>query len=139
MPDSMDNPILNSPYDPPARYFEVGPSGRTGQINQGRRPTESFSNERQLAVELQFDAVVRSLLPFAADVLLDPMSAFNKQVLHFCAPVAVFGSPHVNRRGAALQQTVHTVGQLVAVLRRCDDVVCCVGSVVVVAMMPRAS
>lgn len=38
----LTNPILNRPYDSPSRYFEVGPSGPTGQINDGRRPSESF-------------------------------------------------------------------------------------------------
>jgi type III restriction enzyme len=42
MPDSIDNPILNSPYDPPTLHFDVGPNGPTGQINEGRRPSESF-------------------------------------------------------------------------------------------------
>ena len=36
------NPILNGPYDPPASHFVVGPDGPTGEIEQGRRPSESF-------------------------------------------------------------------------------------------------
>src|SRR4051794_6463388 len=39
---SIDNPILNPPYDPPERYFEIGRSGPTGEIKDGRRPSESF-------------------------------------------------------------------------------------------------
>ena len=39
---SIDNPILNSPYDPPDRHFELGPNGPTGVIKDGRRPSESF-------------------------------------------------------------------------------------------------
>jgi type III restriction enzyme len=39
---SIDNPILNSPYDPPERHFELGPAGPTGTILPGRRPSESF-------------------------------------------------------------------------------------------------
>ena len=42
MADSIANPILNSPYDPPERHFEVGPHGPTGKIKVGRRPSESF-------------------------------------------------------------------------------------------------
>ena len=38
----MDNPILNSPYDAPAAHFVLGPSGPTGEIKDGRRPSESF-------------------------------------------------------------------------------------------------
>jgi len=42
MAESIANPILNSPYDPPERHFEVGPHGPTGEIKVGRRPSESF-------------------------------------------------------------------------------------------------
>lgn len=42
MPESIDNPILNGPYDPPSRHFELGPQGPTGQILDGRRQSESF-------------------------------------------------------------------------------------------------
>jgi type III restriction enzyme len=37
-----DDPVLNGPYDPPTRYFEIGPKGPTGVIFEGRRPSESF-------------------------------------------------------------------------------------------------
>ena len=40
--DTLDNPILNRPYDVPTRYFEMGPHGPTGVIQQGRRPSESL-------------------------------------------------------------------------------------------------
>jgi hypothetical protein len=36
------SPILNGPYDPPERHFELGPGGPTGEILAGRRPSESF-------------------------------------------------------------------------------------------------
>ena len=55
-----------------------------------------------MAVKLKFDAVVQSLLPPAADVVLNPIPAFGKQVLRFPAPVLVFRSPRLNRRGTAL-------------------------------------
>jgi type III restriction enzyme len=42
MTGSMDNPILNSPYDQLDRYYEIGPLGPTGEIKGGRRPSESF-------------------------------------------------------------------------------------------------
>ena len=38
----LSNPILNGPYDPPTRHFEVGPAGPTGAIVGHRRPSESF-------------------------------------------------------------------------------------------------
>jgi|APMI01.1.fsa_nt_gi type III restriction enzyme len=40
--DSLANPILNSPYDPPQRYFEIAAKGPTGEILEGRRPSESY-------------------------------------------------------------------------------------------------
>jgi type III restriction enzyme len=40
--ESIDNPILNFPYEPPERHFVVGPHGPTGEIKVGRRPSESF-------------------------------------------------------------------------------------------------
>ncbi|WP_205695654.1 BPTD_3080 family restriction endonuclease [Conexibacter sp. SYSU D00693] len=38
----LSNPILNSPYEPPAAHFELGEQGPTGEILPGRRPSESF-------------------------------------------------------------------------------------------------
>ena len=38
----VPNPIINGPYDSPQRHYEIGPSGRTGVIIDGRRPSESF-------------------------------------------------------------------------------------------------
>lgn len=40
--ESLDNPILNSPYESPAKHFELGPHGPTGEVKIGRRPSESF-------------------------------------------------------------------------------------------------
>jgi len=40
--DALTNPILNGPYDPPDEHFVLGPDGPTGEIRQGRRPSESF-------------------------------------------------------------------------------------------------
>lgn len=42
MTQAIDNPILNSPYEPPDRYYEIGPCGPTGDVKEGRRPSESF-------------------------------------------------------------------------------------------------
>jgi len=38
----MDDPILNSPYDAPAAHRVLGPNGPTGEVRDGRRPSESF-------------------------------------------------------------------------------------------------
>ena len=36
------NPILNSPYEQPDRYYVIGPTGPSGEIRDGRRPSESL-------------------------------------------------------------------------------------------------
>ena len=61
MSGELTNPILNGPYDPPERYFEIGSSGPTGEVRAGRRPSESwvpvpFSRKgRDTAVQESFD------------------------------------------------------------------------------------
>lgn len=42
MGEPIENPILNSPYDPPDRHHVIGPTGPTGEVKDGRRPSESF-------------------------------------------------------------------------------------------------
>src|SRR3954447_14386139 len=42
MTGTIDNPILNSPYEQPDRHYVIGPQGPTGEIKDGRRPSESF-------------------------------------------------------------------------------------------------
>lgn len=42
MTETIDNPILNSPYDQPDRHYLISPHGPTGEIRDGRRPSESF-------------------------------------------------------------------------------------------------
>jgi type III restriction enzyme len=39
---AVENPILNSPYEPPDRHYVIGSQGPTGEIKDGRRPSESF-------------------------------------------------------------------------------------------------
>lgn len=38
----IDNPILNTPYEEPDRHYLIGRQGPTGEICDGRRPSESF-------------------------------------------------------------------------------------------------
>jgi type III restriction enzyme len=38
----IDNPILNGPYDPPGRHFELSSTGPTGAVIESRRESESF-------------------------------------------------------------------------------------------------
>lgn len=38
----ISSPILNDPYEAPTRFHELGPQGPTGQVVDGRRPSESF-------------------------------------------------------------------------------------------------
>ena len=40
--DPLSNPILNSPFAEPTRHFELGSHGPTGEVLEGRRPSESF-------------------------------------------------------------------------------------------------
>lgn len=40
--EGMTDPVLNGPYDPPAQHFVIGREGPTGEIRQGRRPSESY-------------------------------------------------------------------------------------------------
>ena len=40
--DDIADPVINSPFDPPERHFTIGPNGPTGEIKEGRRPSESF-------------------------------------------------------------------------------------------------
>jgi type III restriction enzyme len=40
--EGLDSPILNSPYEPPERHFELGLDGPTGTIFDCRRLSESF-------------------------------------------------------------------------------------------------
>ena len=42
MTATIDNPILNSPYEQPDCHYVIGPQGPTGEIRDGRRPSESF-------------------------------------------------------------------------------------------------
>ena len=42
MEGDLSNPVINSPYEPPNAYFEIGPAGPTGQLIPGRRPSESY-------------------------------------------------------------------------------------------------
>ena len=39
---SLTNPIINSPFEPPVAHFKIGLHGPTGEIVEGRRPSESF-------------------------------------------------------------------------------------------------
>ena len=59
--EGIENPIINSPYDPPERHFELGPDGPTGTILDGRRLSESFipvppSRKGAQQAALDFDA-----------------------------------------------------------------------------------
>lgn len=40
---ALANPVINSPYEKPSQYFEIGPNGPTGELKPGRRPSEFFT------------------------------------------------------------------------------------------------
>lgn len=42
MTDTLANPIISSPYEEPGRHFVLGENGPTGEIAEGRRPSEFF-------------------------------------------------------------------------------------------------
>lgn len=42
MTKDLADPVLNGPYKPPRRHFELGPAGPTGQVLPGRRRSESW-------------------------------------------------------------------------------------------------
>lgn len=59
--NAIENPIINTPYDPPAQHFELAADGPTGTILEGRRPSESFipvpiSKKGKEQQALDFDA-----------------------------------------------------------------------------------
>ena len=60
--ESLANPIISSPYEPPEHHFEIGPSGPTGVLLSGRRLSESFipipvsKKGKQEQEQLDFDA-----------------------------------------------------------------------------------
>jgi type III restriction enzyme len=39
---TLTDPVLNGPYDAPSRHFVIGAKGPTGEVLEGRRPSESF-------------------------------------------------------------------------------------------------
>lgn len=60
MAESIENPILNGPYDAPTRHFELGRQGPTGRILDGRRTSESFipvpvSRKKRVAEQATLD------------------------------------------------------------------------------------
>jgi type III restriction enzyme len=60
MTETIENPVLNGPYDTPIRHFEIGRQGPTGAIVQGRRPSESYvpvpvSRKGRKAVQQELD------------------------------------------------------------------------------------
>jgi type III restriction enzyme len=39
---AVEDPVLNGPFDPPTRHFEIADGGPTGAVLDGRRPSESW-------------------------------------------------------------------------------------------------
>ena len=61
MANVIENPILNSPYEAPTRYWKFGDDGITDQIQEGRRPSASFmpipAAKRRQAAQAQLEFV----------------------------------------------------------------------------------
>jgi len=65
---TLSNPVLNSPYEPPQRYFEIGVNGPTGVVLEGRRPSESFIPIAQTRKSRRgADASVQELLALTSE------------------------------------------------------------------------
>ena len=82
------NPILNSPFDPPERHFELGPHGPTGTILEGRRPSESFipvpvtkknKNAEQQALDFDSTGERREVNSLINDIRRDQIIALLTQ------------------------------------------------------------
>lgn len=64
MSEVIDNPVINSPFEPPERYFEIGPAGPTGKLLPGRRPSESFVAVAAARKGVSADGSTQELLQF---------------------------------------------------------------------------
>ena len=64
MAQVIDNPVINSPFEAPHRYFEIGPHGPTGEVRSGRRPSESFVPIAAARKGAGIDGGVQELLEF---------------------------------------------------------------------------
>jgi type III restriction enzyme len=57
----IENPILNSPYEAPTRYWKFDDDGITDQVQEGRRPSAYFmpipATKRRQAVQAQLEFV----------------------------------------------------------------------------------
>lgn len=61
MANVIENPILNSPYEAPTRYWKFDDDGITDQVQEGRRPSAYFmpipAAKRRQAVQAQLEFV----------------------------------------------------------------------------------
>lgn len=65
----LSNPVLNGPYDPPAQHFVIGPKGPTGELRDGRRPSESYIPVAQVKKRGGKRKAADAPLPVSADQL----------------------------------------------------------------------
>ena len=61
MANVIENPILNSPYEAPTRYWKFDDDGITDHVQDGRRPSAYFmpipAAKRRQAVQAQLEFV----------------------------------------------------------------------------------
>ena len=57
MANVIENPILNSPYEAPTRYWKFDDDGITDQFHDGRRPSVIPAAKRRQAVQAQLEFV----------------------------------------------------------------------------------
>ncbi|GAA2072806.1 DEAD/DEAH box helicase family protein [Aeromicrobium halocynthiae] len=75
---ALANPILNGPYDIPSRHFAMGPQGPTGDIVDGRRPSESFIPVAQAVKNA--DGSSQGMLEFEGTVERRELNSFINSV-----------------------------------------------------------
>jgi len=61
---AISDPILNPPYGPPSRHFVIGSHGPTGEVAEGRRPSESYIPIAQARRGSQAPDTVQDALDF---------------------------------------------------------------------------
>ena len=61
MANVIENPFLNSPYEPPTRYWKFDDDGITDQVQKGRRPSAYFmpipAAKRRQAAQAQLEFI----------------------------------------------------------------------------------
>ncbi len=139
MPEgSIENPILNGPYEAPTRHFEIANEGGiTGEILMGRRPSESFipiaptkKGKKNKAVQAALDFDVtderRDLNSLINDIRAEVelwrarqypgVTPYTRKLLQHCCDVddrrTGLGCPLLERRIGILRRELRGFGEI---------------------------